>query len=66
MVAQKRAIDPKAIGPQPEDPAKGPKTEFRVRGEEMIEREVKTSGKTGRVYLPGSWVGRLVKIIRMD
>jgi hypothetical protein len=66
MIAQKRAIDPLSIGPQPEDPATVPKTEFRVRGEEMIEKEVKTSGKTGRVYLPGNWVGRLVKIIRMD
>jgi hypothetical protein len=66
MVAQKRAMDPKAIGQQPEDPAKVPKTEFRVLGEEMIEKQVKTSGKTGRVYLPGNWVGRFVKIIRMD
>jgi hypothetical protein len=66
MIAQKRAIDPQSIGPLPEDPATVPKTEFRVRGAEMIEKEVKTSGKTGRVYLPGNWVGRLVKIIRMD
>jgi hypothetical protein len=66
MVVQKRAMDPKANGQQPEDSAKVSKTEFRVLGEEMIEKEVKTSGKTGRVYLPGNWVGRFVKIIRLD
>jgi len=66
MATQKRAMDPKAIVQLPEDPEKVPKTEFRVLGEEMIEKEVKTSGKTGRVYLPGHWVGRFVKIIRMD
>jgi hypothetical protein len=66
MDTQKRAMDRKVIGHPPEDPARIHKTEFRVLGEEMIEKEVKTSGKTGRVYLPGNWVGRFVKIIRMD
>jgi hypothetical protein len=66
MAAQKKGMDPKAIGQPPVDPSKFSKTEFRVLGEEMIEKEVKTSGKTGRVYLPGNWVGRFVKIIRMD
>jgi len=42
------------------------RTEFRVFGAEMIEKRVKTSGKTGRVYLPGDWVGKQVKIIRID
>jgi len=42
------------------------RTEFRVFGEEMLEKRVKTSGKTGRVYLPGDWVGKQVKIIRID
>jgi len=41
-------------------------TEFRVFGQEMIQKRVKTSGKTGRVYLPGDWVGKQVKIIRID
>ncbi len=66
MVAQNNGKIPKTIGGGPENPATSPKTEFRVLGEEMIEKEVKTSGKTGRVYLPGDWVGRLVKIIRVN
>jgi putative transposon-encoded protein len=43
-----------------------PKAKFEVFGEEMIEKEVKQSGNSGRVYLPPEWVGRHVKIIRID
>jgi len=39
---------------------------FEVYGEEMIEKTVKLSGNSGRVYLPPDWVGHLVKIIRID
>jgi putative transposon-encoded protein len=42
------------------------KVKFEVYGEEMIEKEVKMSGNSGRVYLPPDWVGRKVKIIRID
>ena len=42
------------------------KSKFEVYGEEMIEKEVKQSGNSGRVYLPPEWVGRHVKIIRID
>jgi hypothetical protein len=66
MAARKRGMNPNGADNEPEDICNPPKTEFRVLGEEMIEKEVKTSGKTGRVYLPGDWVGRLVKIIRMN
>ena len=44
----------------------GQKVKFEVYGEEMIEKEVKQSGNSGRVYLPPEWVGKSVKIIRMD
>ncbi|MEW6188228.1 MAG: DUF2080 family transposase-associated protein [Thermodesulfobacteriota bacterium] len=43
-----------------------PKAKFEVFGEEMIEKEVKQSGNSGRVYLPPEWVGKHVKIIRID
>jgi putative transposon-encoded protein len=43
-----------------------PKAKFEVFGEEMIEKEVKQSGNSGRVYLPPEWVGKHVKIIRVD
>jgi len=42
------------------------KAKFEVYGEEMIEKEVKQSGNSGRVYLPPEWVGKRVKIIRID
>jgi len=42
------------------------KSKFEVYGEEMIEKQVKQSGNSGRVYLPPEWVGKRVKIIRID
>jgi hypothetical protein len=51
---------------KPEDPDKSPRVKFGVFGEEMIEKEVKRSRNIGRVYLPPDWVGKHVKIIRMD
>lgn len=42
------------------------KVKFEIYGEEMIEKKVKSSGNSGRVYLPPNWVGRQVKIIRID
>ena len=42
------------------------KSKFEVYGEEMIEKEVKPSRNSGRVYLPPDWVGKHVKIIRID
>jgi putative transposon-encoded protein len=48
--------------------AETPKTKvkFEIYGEEMIEKRVKASGNSGRVYLPPNWVGHRVKIIRTD
>ena len=42
------------------------KSKFEVYGEEMIEKEVRQSGNSGRVYLLPDWVGKRVKIIRID
>lgn len=39
---------------------------FEVFGEEMLEKEVKLSGNSGRIYLPPDWVGHRVKVIRID
>ena len=41
------------------------KVKFEVYGEEMLEKEVKPSGNSGRVYLPPDWVGCRVKVIRI-
>ena len=42
------------------------KVKFEIFGEEMIAKEVKQSGNSGRIYLPPDWVGKHVKIIRVD
>lgn len=47
-------------------PARELKVKFEAYGEEMIEKVVKLSGNSGRVYLPPDWVDHRVKIIRID
>jgi len=47
------------------EPARN-KVKFEIFGEEMLEKEVKSSGNSGRVYLPPDWVGHHVKIVRID
>jgi hypothetical protein len=42
------------------------RVKFEFWGNEMLEKPVTASGNSGRVYLPTSWVGRWVKIIRID
>ncbi len=42
------------------------KVKFEVYGEEMMEKVVKLSGNSGRIYLPPDWVGHKVKIIKID
>ena len=48
------------------DSTKQFKVKFEVYGEEMIEKEVKSSGNSGRIYLPPNWVGHTVRIIKLD
>jgi hypothetical protein len=66
MAALQTEMGLKEISGKPQDPVRCPKAKFGVFGEEMIEKEVKPSGNTGRVYLPLDWVGKHVKIIRID
>ncbi len=54
------------IPPAMQEPPFARKAKFEVYGEEMIEKEVKQSGNSGRVYLPPEWVGKHVKIIRIE
>jgi len=39
---------------------------FEVYGQEMIEKDVKAAGNSGRVYLPPDWIDKRVKIIRIN
>ena len=66
MVALKEKIDLKERSGNQKGPVKSARAKFGVFGEEMIEKEVKPSGNSGRVYLPLDWVGKHVKIIRID
>jgi len=58
-------IDPPAA-PEPTAGGSSSRVKFEIFGEEMIEKRVKASGNSGRVYLPPDWVGHRVKIIRID
>ena len=63
MMADKKKSKPG----QPQDSEGGQrKVKFEVYGEEMLEKVVRLSGNSGRVYLPPDWVGCRVKIIRID
>ncbi len=59
-------MEPQTISTKPAASDKTPKAKFGVFGEEMIEKEVKPAGNSGRVYLPLDWIGKHVKIIRID
>ena len=66
MVALKTETARKKISGKQDDTGKSHKTRFGVLGEELIEKEVRPSGNSGRVYLPLDWVGKHVKIIRIN
>ena len=66
MPTLKREINLKKIDGKAADPGQYPKPKFGVFGVEMIEKEVKPRGNSGRVYLPSDWVGKVVKIVRID
>lgn len=40
--------------------------EVKVSGYEAIDKKVKASGNSGRVYVPIQWVNCRVKLIRLD
>jgi putative transposon-encoded protein len=66
MVALRKETGLKETGKKSQDSGNTRKTKFEVFGEEIIEKEVKPSGNSGRVYLPLDWVGQHIKIIRID
>ena len=43
-----------------------PRVKFQIYGVEMLDKRVKPSGASGRVYLPSTWVDRHVKIVRVN
>ncbi len=65
-MARKKNLSAEALPPREQPLLMPNKAKFEVYGEEMIEKEVKQSGNSGRVYLPPEWVGKHVKIIRIE
>ena len=39
--------------------------EFKVKGHELIRKEVKRSGTSSMIYLPAKWEGETVAVIRL-
>ncbi|MFP3911570.1 MAG: DUF2080 family transposase-associated protein [Desulfobacteraceae bacterium] len=62
MLNEKQSVNEKKTA----SPRTKGKVRLEVYGEEMVEKVVKLSGNSGRVYLPPDWVGSRVKIIRLD
>jgi putative transposon-encoded protein len=40
--------------------------EVKLTGYQIIEKVVKTSGNSGRVYVPIEWVGKKVKVVLIE
>lgn len=55
-----------ALGAEDITEAANTTVKFEVFGKEMLEKRVKLSGNSGRIYLPPDWVGHRVKVIRID
>lgn len=66
MVALKTETSLKEIDARQNEPGRFPRAKFTILGEEVIEKQVKAGGNAGRIYLPLDWVGKLVKIVRID
>lgn len=39
---------------------------IRLKGFEVLEKQVNKSGNSGRVYVPIEWIGKRVKIVRLE
>lgn len=66
MVVRNRETTEKVIKTMPPEQRQSPPAKFTIFGEEMIQKAVGLGGNAGRIYLPPGWVGKLVKIIRID
>ena len=41
-------------------------THIRLKGFEMLEKQVNKSGNSGRVYVPVEWIGKRVKVVLLE
>ena len=42
------------------------RTQIRLTGFEMLEKQVNKSGNSGRVYVPFEWIGKKVKLVLLE
>ena len=42
------------------------RTQIRLTGFEMLEKQVNKSGNSGRVYVPVDWIGKKVKVVLVE
>ena len=42
------------------------KDSFQIRGYEVIEKTVTSAGSSGKIYLPVAWIGKRVKVVRIE
>jgi len=40
--------------------------EIHMHGYEVIEKKADKGGNSGRIYVPKSWIGKLVRAIRIE
>jgi len=39
---------------------------IRLTGYEVVEKRADSGGTSGRIYVPRSWVGKLVRAVRVE
>jgi putative transposon-encoded protein len=42
------------------------KDSYNIRGYEVIEKTVTSAGTSGKIYLPVTWIGKRVKVVRIE
>jgi len=45
---------------------RGDMATFSIEGEEILQKTVGDGGDSGRIYVPKSWMGETVKIVRLS
>ena len=40
--------------------------DMHILGYEVVEKRVTSSGTSGRIYVPPSWIGKLVRAVRLE
>jgi putative transposon-encoded protein len=43
-----------------------PSMEVKLEAYQVVEKVVKASGNSGRVYVPKEWIGRRVKVLLLE